>query len=63
MVTANLPLVGILNSEFRILNSEFQGGESHGINDRVHGISCRLSDKSGKEISHNFHNNQSIFMQ
>ena len=38
-------------------------GESRGMNDRVHGIACRCSDKTGKEIGHIFLNTQSIFMQ
>ena len=33
------------------------------MNDRVHGISCRLSDKTGKEIGHIFLNIKSVFMQ
>ena len=39
------------------------GGESRGMNDRVHGISCRFSDQTGKEIAHIFLNIKSIFMQ
>ena len=39
------------------------GGESRGMNDRVHGISCRFSDKTGEDIGHIFLNTQSIFMQ
>ena len=39
------------------------GGESRGMNDRVHGISCRFSDKTGKDIGYIFLNTLSIFMQ
>ena len=39
------------------------GGESRGMNDRVHGISCWFSDKTGKDIGHIFLNTQRIFLQ
>ena len=42
---------------------KYQGGESRGINEGGHGISCRWSDKSGKKIKYIFLNKQSITMQ
>ena len=41
---------------------QLHGEESRGMNDRVHGISCRFSDQTGKEIAHIFLNIKSIFM-
>ena len=41
----------------------FQGGESRGFTDRVHGISCRYSDKTCKKINYIFTNTYSIIMQ
>ena len=32
-----------------------QGGESRGLNDSVHGISCRYADKTCKKIELYFH--------
>ena len=40
-----------------------QGGESRGLNDRVHGISCRYSDKTCKKINYISTNTYSIIMQ
>ena len=40
-----------------------QGGESRGLNDRVHGISCRYSDKTCKRINYISPNTYSIIMQ
>ena len=42
--------------------SNFQGGESRGFNDRVHGISCRYSDKTCKKIKYISTNTCSIIM-
>ena len=40
-----------------------QSGESHALNDRVHGISCRYSDKTCKKINYISTNTYSIIMQ
>ena len=40
-----------------------QGGESRGLNDRVHVISCRYSDKTCKKIKYISTNIYSIIMQ
>ena len=40
-----------------------QGGESRGLNDRVHGISCRYSDKTCKKINYISTNTYSIIMK
>ena len=40
-----------------------QDRESRGSNDRVHGISCRYSDKACKKINYISTNTYSIFMQ
>ena len=40
-----------------------QGGESRGLNDRVHGISCRYSDKTCKKINYISTNTYLIIMQ
>ena len=40
-----------------------QGEESRGLNDRVHGISCRYSDKTCKKINYISTNTYSIIMQ
>ena len=40
-----------------------QGGESRGLNHRVHGISCRYSDKICKKINYISTNTSSIIMQ
>ena len=39
------------------------GGESRDLNDKVHGISCRYSDKTSKQIYHTFLNTQPIFIK
>ena len=39
------------------------GGESRDLNDRVHGISYRYSDKTSKRIYHTFLNTQPIFIK
>ena len=39
------------------------GGESRDLNNRVHGISCRYSDKTSKQIYHTFLNTQPIFIK
>ena len=39
------------------------GGESRDLNDRVHGISCRYSDKTGKQTYLTFLNTQPIFIK
>ena len=36
-------------SDINILSKLIHGGESGGLNDRVHGISCRYSDKTSKQ--------------
>ena len=36
-------------------------GESRDLNDRVHGILCRYSDKTSKQTYHTFLNTQPIF--
>ena len=40
-----------------------QGGESCDLNDRVHGLSCRYSDKSCKKINYISTYIYSIIMQ
>ena len=51
--------------QMRGLNSWFQvhGGESGDLNDRVHGISCRYSDKQVNKTYHIFLNTQPIFIK
>ena len=44
---------------FGKINSN-QGGESRGLNDRVHEISCRYSDKTCKKINYTSTNTYSI---
>ena len=39
------------------------GGESRDLNDRVHGISFRYSDKTSKRTYHTFLNTQPIFIK
>ena len=39
-----------------------QGGETRGLNDRVHGISCLYSDKTCKKINYISTNTYSIIM-
>ena len=51
----------LLGDSITVMNKH--GGESRGMNDRVHRISCRFSDKTGVDIGHIFLNTQSIFMQ
>ena len=46
---------------FHACNS--QGGESRGLNDRVHGISCRYLDKTCKKMNYISTNTYSIIMQ
>ena len=41
----------------------YNGGESCDLNDRVHGISCRYSDKTSKQTYHTFLNTQRIFIK
>ena len=41
----------------------YHGGESRDLNDRVHGISCRYSDKTSKQTYHTFLNTQPIFIK
>ena len=43
--------------------SILQGGESRGLNDRVHGISFRYSDKTCKKINYILTNTYLIIMQ
>ena len=43
--------------------SLFHGGESHNLNERIHGISCRYSDKTSKQTYHTFLNTQPIFIK
>ena len=43
--------------------SGLQGGESRGLNDRVHAISCRYSDKTCKKMNYISTNTYSIIMQ
>ena len=40
-----------------------QGGESRGFNGRVHGISCRYSDKTCKKMNYISINTYPIIMQ
>ena len=42
---------------------KLQGGESRGLDDRVHGMSCRYSDKTRKKINYISTNTYSIIMQ
>ena len=51
----------ILSTETLDLSN--QGGESRGLNDRVHGISCRYSDKTCKKINYISTNTYLIIMQ
>ena len=44
-----------------IFINPIQGRESRGLNDGVHGILCRYSDKTGKKINHISTNTYSIF--
>ena len=44
-------------------NSDDDKAGSHGLNDRVHGISCRYSDKTVKKINYISTNTYSIIMQ
>ena len=48
-----------LNDEW--ITCGFHGGESRDLNDRVHGISCRYSDKASKQTYHAFLFTQPIF--
>ena len=48
---------------FKYLEQCSQGGESRDLNDRVHGISCRYSDKTSKQTHHTFLNTQWIFIK
>ena len=41
----------------------YQGGESRGMNDRVHRILCRYLDKTCKKINYISTNTYSIIMQ
>ena len=45
-----------------LINSH-QGGESRGFNGRLHGSSCRYSDKTRKKINYISTNTYSIIMQ
>ena len=47
----------------RILTILYQDGESRGFNDRIHGISCRYSDKTCKKINYISINTSTIIMQ
>ena len=47
----------------QLQGKHFQGGESRGLNDRVHGILCRYLDKTSKKISYISTNTYSIIMQ
>ena len=46
-----------------ILHGQLHGGDSRDLNDRVHGISCRYSDKTSKRTYHTILNNQPIFIK
>ena len=42
---------------------QYHGGESRDLNDRVHEISCRYSDKQVNKTYHIFLNTQPIFIK
>ena len=44
-------------------SGHLQAGESRGFNDRVHGISCRYSDKTCKKINYISTNTYLIILQ
>ena len=46
-----------------VFSLKFHGRESRDLNDRVHGISCRYSDKTSKQTYHTFLNTQPIFIK
>ena len=54
---------GDANQPISVLPPFLQGGESCGLNGRVHGISCRYSDKTCKKINYISTNTYSIIMQ
>ena len=63
MSTVRPDLVTIVAFSFLLLILLFQGGESRGLNDRVHGISCQYSDKTFKKMNFISTNTHSIIMQ
>ena len=58
-----MPLIRRKSTISGITGSISHGGESRDLNDRVHGISCRYSDKTREQTYHTFLNTQPIFIK
>ena len=58
-----LPFPSPIQKKKKMHQVTVQGGESRGLNDRVHGVSCLYSDKTCKKINNISTNTFSIIMQ
>ena len=56
-------ILGLIESVSEGYRAYSHGGESRDLNDRVHGISCRYSDKTSEQTDHTFLNTQPIFIK